>query len=143
MPALDLRLSGWRPIRHGLKQHLKRLRHSDRIRIGNLFINHMKLGFRMPPSSILACHTGRILAEDPAGKCAFRNTRKPLTPLDISTRCVYYVDVRSLTFLPMSKRINIVLPEATVQTIDRMTKPGQRSRFINHAVQRSEEHTSE
>src|ERR1700730_5734332 len=35
----------------------------------------------------------------------------------------------------MSKRINIVLPEATVQTIDRMAKPGQRSRFINTAVQ--------
>ena len=35
----------------------------------------------------------------------------------------------------MSKRINIVLPEATVQTIDRMARPGQRSRFINTAVQ--------
>ena len=37
--------------------------------------------------------------------------------------------------MPRSKRINIVLPEATVQTIDRMAKPGQRSRFINTAVQ--------
>lgn len=35
----------------------------------------------------------------------------------------------------MGKRINIVLPEATVQTIDRMTGPGQRSRFIDRAVQ--------
>src|SRR5688572_6952999 len=35
----------------------------------------------------------------------------------------------------MSKRINIVLPESTIQTIDRMAKPGQRSRFINQAVQ--------
>jgi CopG family transcriptional regulator / antitoxin EndoAI len=35
----------------------------------------------------------------------------------------------------MSKRINIVLPEATIQTIDRLAKPGQRSRFINQAVQ--------
>ena len=35
----------------------------------------------------------------------------------------------------MSKRINIVLPETTVQTIDRMAKPGQRSRFINQAVE--------
>ena len=34
----------------------------------------------------------------------------------------------------MGKRINIVLPEATVQTIDRMTRPGQRSRFIDQAV---------
>ncbi len=35
----------------------------------------------------------------------------------------------------MGKRINIVLPETTVETINRMAKPGQRSRFINHAVQ--------
>jgi CopG family transcriptional regulator/antitoxin EndoAI len=35
----------------------------------------------------------------------------------------------------MSRRLNIVLPEATVQTIDRMVKPGERSRFINQAVQ--------
>ena len=34
----------------------------------------------------------------------------------------------------MSKRINIVLPETTIQTIDRIVKPGQRSRFINQAV---------
>src|ERR1041385_5240375 len=34
----------------------------------------------------------------------------------------------------MSKRLNIVLPEATIQTIDRLAKPGQRSRFINQAV---------
>jgi CopG family transcriptional regulator/antitoxin EndoAI len=35
----------------------------------------------------------------------------------------------------MSRRINIALPEATIQTIDRMTTPGQRSRFIDTAVQ--------
>lgn len=35
----------------------------------------------------------------------------------------------------MSRRINISLPETTVQTIDRLAKPGQRSRFINQAVQ--------
>jgi CopG family transcriptional regulator/antitoxin EndoAI len=35
----------------------------------------------------------------------------------------------------MSKRLNIVLPDSTVQAIDRLTKPGQRSRFINDAVQ--------
>jgi len=35
----------------------------------------------------------------------------------------------------MSKRINIVLPEATIHTIDRLAKPGERSRFINTAVQ--------
>ena len=37
--------------------------------------------------------------------------------------------------MPMSKRINIVLPETTIRTIDRMARPGQRSRFINQAVQ--------
>jgi CopG family transcriptional regulator / antitoxin EndoAI len=42
----------------------------------------------------------------------------------------------------MSKRINIVLPETTVQTIDRMVKPGQRSRFINQAVQHFVAHRS-
>lgn len=34
----------------------------------------------------------------------------------------------------MTRRINIVLPETTIRTIDRMAKPGQRSRFINEAV---------
>ncbi len=34
----------------------------------------------------------------------------------------------------MTKRLNIVLPEATVQTIDRMAKPGHRGRFIDQAV---------
>ena len=37
--------------------------------------------------------------------------------------------------IPMSKRINVILPETTIQTIDRMAKPGQRSRFINRAVE--------
>jgi CopG family transcriptional regulator / antitoxin EndoAI len=40
-----------------------------------------------------------------------------------------------INLIPMSKRINIVLPETTIQTIDRMVKPGQRSRFINQAVE--------
>ena len=35
----------------------------------------------------------------------------------------------------MTRRINIILPEDTVRTIDRMVRPGQRSRFIQHAVQ--------
>ena len=35
----------------------------------------------------------------------------------------------------MTKRINIVLPETTIRTIDRLVKPGQRSEFINQAVQ--------
>jgi len=34
----------------------------------------------------------------------------------------------------MSKRINIVLPTAIIQTIDRLAKPGMRSRFIKTAV---------
>ena len=35
----------------------------------------------------------------------------------------------------MAKRINVILPEATVHTIDRLSRPGQRSRFIDRAVQ--------
>jgi len=35
----------------------------------------------------------------------------------------------------MRKRLNIVLPETTIQTIDRMVEPGERSRFINKAVE--------
>ena len=35
----------------------------------------------------------------------------------------------------MSKRINIILPIATIQIIDRMAKPGMRSKFINTAVE--------
>ena len=35
----------------------------------------------------------------------------------------------------MTKRINVILPEATVRTIDRLARPGQRSRFIDRAVQ--------
>jgi hypothetical protein len=42
----------------------------------------------------------------------------------------------------MSKRLNIVLPEATVQTIDRMARPGQRSRFIDQAVRHFVAHRS-
>ena len=35
----------------------------------------------------------------------------------------------------MTKRINIVLPETTISAIDRIAKPGQRSRFIHQAVE--------
>jgi hypothetical protein len=34
----------------------------------------------------------------------------------------------------MSRHINIILPDVTIQTIDRMAKPGERSRFIDQAV---------
>jgi hypothetical protein len=34
----------------------------------------------------------------------------------------------------VSKRINIVLPAGTIRAIDRMVKPGGRSRFIDQAV---------
>jgi hypothetical protein len=34
----------------------------------------------------------------------------------------------------MARRINILLPEATLNVIDRMARPGQRSRFIERAV---------
>jgi hypothetical protein len=35
----------------------------------------------------------------------------------------------------MAKRINVILQDATVRTIDRLSRPGQRSRFIERAVQ--------
>jgi CopG family transcriptional regulator/antitoxin EndoAI len=34
----------------------------------------------------------------------------------------------------MSKRINIILPDKTVAVLDRVTTPGNRSRFIDRAV---------
>ena len=34
----------------------------------------------------------------------------------------------------MSKRINIILPDKTVAVLDRVAKPGNRSRFIDRAV---------
>jgi hypothetical protein len=34
----------------------------------------------------------------------------------------------------MAKRINVILPEATISTIDRLVKPGERSRLIDKAV---------
>ena len=35
----------------------------------------------------------------------------------------------------MAKRINVILPEATIRTIDRLAKPGERSRLIDKAIQ--------
>jgi mRNA-degrading endonuclease toxin of MazEF toxin-antitoxin module len=35
----------------------------------------------------------------------------------------------------MAKRINVILPEETLRAIDRLARPGQRSRFIPRAVQ--------
>jgi hypothetical protein len=35
----------------------------------------------------------------------------------------------------MARRINVILAETTVRTIDRLSRPGQRSRFIERAVQ--------
>ena len=43
---------------------------------------------------------------------------------------------------PMTKRINVVLPESTIQTIDRIARPGGRSSFINQAVQHFVTHRS-
>jgi hypothetical protein len=34
----------------------------------------------------------------------------------------------------MAVRINVMLPESTVRVIDRLTRPGERSRFIDRAV---------
>ena len=35
----------------------------------------------------------------------------------------------------MARRINVILPEDTLRTIDRIVKPGGRSRFIHRAIQ--------
>src|SRR6266849_6804853 len=35
----------------------------------------------------------------------------------------------------MAKRINVVLQDETVRAVNRAAKPGERSRFINRAVQ--------
>jgi CopG family transcriptional regulator / antitoxin EndoAI len=42
----------------------------------------------------------------------------------------------------MSKRINIVLPESTIRTLDRIVKRGGRSRFIDEAIRHFLEHKS-
>jgi hypothetical protein len=34
----------------------------------------------------------------------------------------------------MAKRINVILPDATIRTIDRLARPGERSRLIAKAV---------
>src|SRR5579862_9574073 len=34
----------------------------------------------------------------------------------------------------MAKRINVMLADATVRTLDRLSRPGQRSRFIERAI---------
>ena len=36
----------------------------------------------------------------------------------------------------MYRRINITLPEKTVELVDRVSKKGERSRFINEAIKR-------
>ena len=35
----------------------------------------------------------------------------------------------------MAIRINVILPEATVQALNRLARPGQRSRFIQRSVE--------
>ena len=36
--------------------------------------------------------------------------------------------------IPMTKRINIILPETTIGVLNRLTTTGNRSRFIDRAV---------
>ena len=35
----------------------------------------------------------------------------------------------------MTKRINVIMATTTIRTLDRMVRPGQRSEFINRAVE--------
>jgi hypothetical protein len=44
--------------------------------------------------------------------------------------------------MPVNKRINIVLPETTIQAMARIAGPGQRSRFIDQAVRHFVTHSS-
>src|SRR3954468_1858152 len=53
--------------------------------------------------------------------------RDKIGPVVLHTQCVYNVG--------MARRINIMLPEPTLRAIDRLVRPGQRSRFIDRAVQ--------
>src|SRR5260370_31018779 len=50
-------------------------------------------------------------------------------------RIVLRVKVTEPITTSMAKRINIILEDETAQTINRAAKPGERSRFINRAVQ--------
>jgi hypothetical protein len=42
--------------------------------------------------------------------------------------------IQGMSDNPRAMRINVILPETTVRTIDRLSRPGQRSRFIDRAV---------
>ena len=35
----------------------------------------------------------------------------------------------------MNTRINVILPNTVIKTLDRLVKPGERSRFIDRAIQ--------
>jgi CopG family transcriptional regulator/antitoxin EndoAI len=48
---------------------------------------------------------------------------------------MYIVWIQIINSTTMTRRINVVLPETTIRTIDRMAKPGERSRFIHRAVE--------
>lgn len=50
--------------------------------------------------------------------------------------CVYYESKIVNWIHPMSKRINITLPDTTLAVLDRVTTKGSRSRFISRAVLR-------
>ncbi len=52
--------------------------------------------------------------------------------LYILTMCM----IRALELNDMNKRINITLPEKTVQLLDRVAQKGNRSRLIDRAVRR-------
>src|SRR5262249_9068921 len=58
-----------------------------------------------------------------------------MSSFDIHTLSVYieYMNTHR-GVITMHKRINITLPEETVRLIDRVTKKGDRSSFIDHAV---------
>lgn len=57
------------------------------------------------------------------------------SPLDPHPACVYSVYVGSQAKnTAIAKRINVILPETTLKTIDRLVQKGERSRLIDKAV---------
>ena len=72
-----------------------------------------------------------ILDDDTEMSCAKGQSRCPST----IRRKQVYTCVVDIMWTGMNKRINIVLPEATIRKIGRFSKRGERSRFIDQAVQ--------
>src|SRR6266478_5960354 len=63
-----------------------------------------------------------------------RDRSRPRTLIRTRNVCRLRMSKKIAVTTPMSKRINVVLPDETVETLDRVAAPGRRSRFIADAV---------